>query len=227
MPLATIDIHLGGADCSPSFTHDKPPELATKSLTHGLDQQESMEAGSCTASAAVPLSQEKAPPHTDQQQDTGPHMSTDHNDQQSPCSNSPSAAELNIVDPTCHMQTQHSVPGTDSATKAELRSCAAVPLTEPKPGASSDCRAPARHTLVPHTALPGEYVICNFVTAAEELALIKFVDAAQPDWRDSNFNGRHRCAASHLAQQFLAVDAVLPNRGASVNKHSKNSKGSL
>lgn len=196
-----MDIHLGGGGCSPSITHDKSPELAVKSLTHGLDQQDNMQAGSCTASAAVPPSQEKAPPHTDQQQDTGPNMSTDHSDQQSPCSNSPSAAELSVVDPTCHVQLQQSVPGTDSATiKAELHSCAAVCLTEPKPGTFPDHRAPARHILVPHTALPGEYVICNFVTAAEELALINFVDAAQPDWRDSNFNGRHRCAASHLAQ---------------------------
>ena len=43
-----------------------------------------------------------------------------------------------------------------------------------------------------HSALQGHHTIPNFVSPAEEAALLALVDTCVPAWQDSNFNGKHR-----------------------------------
>ena len=44
----------------------------------------------------------------------------------------------------------------------------------------------------PHATLPGHYLFEGFVSAEEEAELVQMIDAVQPAWNNSNFNGPHR-----------------------------------
>ena len=60
-----------------------------------------------------------------------------------------------------------------------------------------------------HSALQGHHTIPNFVSPAEEAALLALVDTCQPAWQDSNFNGKHRweprCLQSPSASPAVAA----------------------
>lgn len=71
------------------------------------------------------------------------------------------------------------------------------------PPASSDNHQPSailqastsetKHlALDPHAELVGEYRIPDFVTAQEEVDIVRTLDTITPQWRDSTFNGKHR-----------------------------------
>lgn len=47
-------------------------------------------------------------------------------------------------------------------------------------------------SLIPHAELIGEFRIPDFVTAQEQTDIVRMLDAAEPQWKDSTFNGKHR-----------------------------------
>lgn len=64
------------------------------------------------------------------------------------------------------------------------------------------------HVPASHPTLVGEYVIHDFVSEAEEAALMELLDTQAPAWKDSNFNGRHRYNTACTVRPDLAFDTL-------------------
>ena len=60
-----------------------------------------------------------------------------------------------------------------------------------------------------HAALQGHHTIPNFVSPAEEAALVALVDTCQPAWHDSNFNGKHRWAQRCMQRLSVCLASSL------------------
>lgn len=67
-----------------------------------------------------------------------------------------------------------------------------------------------------HPELPGQWLVPDFISAAEEAALLEMVDRDAPPWRDSNFNGCHRC----VEQRSTACPVTHVCMACSIHRHS-------
>lgn len=202
MPLATVYLHLGGADCVvPPAQQLKPP---------GPDSEPSKERShneSTQVHDAEPPADECSMRHNQEHANTRQPNFPPSTEQLLSCT-AKSVTVLRAMDTALDLPINSRLPVTSNCTspmvyKAELNSSAAtsVPCTAEVP----DQPAQVQLTPEPHPVLQGEYVIHNFLSVAEATSLIEFVDTAMPTWKDSNFNGRHRYAAhtsSSTQRQF-------------------------
>ena len=190
VPLLTINIHLGSTDCSrvsPSLIqqHTQP--------TSGQKQRDQQTATPNVATPAVLQLQQTS-------------------------SDSPLRYSEHVADAVQHAALQPVIsklpaPATNCNTSVvvpsdgryQLSNDAVIPFLKASPAVtSSPCNHKPSDTsqastsgatqlfLTPHADLKGEYRIPDFVTAQEELDLVRMLDAVAPQWKDSTFNGKHR-----------------------------------
>lgn len=207
VPLATINMHLGGTDCRPLSPAVNEQDVNSSSRKQRCDQQAST---SSTGSAAPPTQKPKLLQHVEQKADV---QVTEHNEKAALSSTNQPAATFGFEDIPHSLQLQVTplVQGSSA--------CAGPMSSEPQVH-SSDVSTAAilpepemqiQHVPVPHSELLGEYVIASFVSAAEEAALISFVDTTSPPWKDTSFNGRHRypsCFACLQPSQTLLLSLL-------------------
>ena len=186
MPLLTINIHLGSRDCS---------QVLASSIRQCTEETTAQQVG------AHPTTTHVVPPPAGLQL-------------QHPSSDVPAGNSEHVADPVQHAAMHVTVsepllPDTDCGGSALLAEGSGGPsLNEPVIPVHASKARPSSHQapdtlqaatlrtkhlfLVPHAELVGEYRIPDFVTAQEEVDIVRMLDTTPPPWKDSSFNGKHR-----------------------------------
>lgn len=181
-------MHLGGTDCRSLSPAVNEKDVDSSSRKQRCDQQAST---SNTGSAAPPTQKPKLLQHVEQKADV---QVTEHNDKAA-------LAGTNQPAETCGLEDiPHSLQLQVTPLVQGSSACAGPTISETQVHSSDVSKAAIlpepemqiQRVPVPHSELLGEYVIASFVSAAEEAALISFVDTTSPPWKDTSFNGRHR-----------------------------------
>ena len=190
MPLLTINIHLGGKDCLQACSSSTQQDKKHTSRQHQRDQQTAVP--SVTSPAVLQLE----PTSSDL-----PARGLDHAADAVQCAAlQPTAGQLLVPATIC----QASAVAPDDERHQPFHKTAVL-LHSPSPAAASSlCNhqlsevlhastsGTTELSLVPHAELMGEYRIPDFVTTQEETNIVRVLDAAAPQWKDSAFNGKHR-----------------------------------
>ena len=186
MPLLTINVHLGSRSCLQSSQQSKaeqPKQVSAERL--GTGQTVAVANSNLSRVVLQPHQVSSVPFTRSAPQAAVAHHAALRSDiltRRSSCWN-PALTQHHTQQPQMHV----------AANGLPISPCNGT-LSD----ALFDCSAPAAEFLpIPHADLIGEYRIPEFVTEQEGRALVHMVDTAAPQWKDSTFNGKHRCAC-HL-----------------------------
>ena len=197
-------MHLGGTDCRSLSPAVNEQDVDSSSRKPRCDQQAST---SSTDSAAPPTQKPKLLQHLEQKADV---QVTEHNDKAAlSATNQPAEiCGLEEIPHSLQLQVTPLVQGSSACAGLTSSETQVHSSGVSKAAILSEPEMQIQRVPVPHSELLGEYVIASFVSAAEEAALISFVDTTSPLWKDTSFNGRHRypsCFACHQPSQTLLL----------------------